>query len=268
MNTSTFKDKFIKTNFGKIHLLDNGIRSKNLILIFPPGFQDARFVKTLRLNSAIKSSRLIAISYPSRYKSERINSYDYLGRLVEACFEILEKLDLNKYSSIRFVGFSFGTMIITRLFQEKLTNLKTKNIKIILITPGEYFSKLKRKFLINMFKPAIHNLGYAKFLKKILTYKSEIFDKNQFHDDRLSDICEQWISTLRYKINLTKKINYKTTTFSASKDSIIDPKSNDKLKSVYQNLEIKCFKGDHIFNYKNSKQYKGIKKELINEIIN
>ncbi len=255
-----YQDKFIKTNKISIHYLDNNANSENLVVIFPPGIQDARFINELNLNN---KERIICLSYPSRYKSSILNENNSIEVIAKYCTDFLRiYLKENRISHIKLVGFSFGSAVAMKLIENNFIHVD----KIVLVNTGEFFNKNTKQILRYIFIPALNNYYYAKVLKLILCKFLKVFKEEYFPDDRLLEINEQWISTLDYKIDIAKTVQIPTTIFIGTNDTVIDSKSKEKINKKFTKLQTILYYGKHILNYEFSKDYSKIYNQLEAEL--
>lgn len=74
---------------------------------------------------------------------------------------------------------------------------------------------------------------------------------------------KQWLITLDYRIDTSTKISIPTNIFIGIKDNVINSRSLSKLDSIHRDLTVKRYEGKHIFNYKDSVEYKQIKTDII-----
>lgn len=256
-----FYEKFLKVRNHLIHFLDNNINSTNLIVIFPPGIQDARFVKELNL---VTNARVICLTFPSRYKSSVLSDSNSIEKIAEFC-SIFLNIYSRKYKikQMKLVGFSFGSAVVTRIVEKySISNIE----KIVFVNPGEFFNENVKCILKILFSPALKNHFYAKVLKFILTKLLRVFNPEYFPDDRLFKINSQWISTLDYRISDGKNIQLPTTIFIGNNDKIINYESIDKIIRKFKNLSTIQYSGKHILSYSNSQEYSNIKNQLNAEL--
>ena len=256
-----YTEKFLTINGNVVHYLDNDSQSSNLIVIFPPGIQDARFVQELEL---ISLERIICLSYSSRYKSSILNEFNSLENIANICVNFLKiYLKENDIQNVKLVGFSFGTAVITKIVDKQLEfNISD----IILINAGEFFNKFVNFLLKLVFFPALRSNRYAKFLKFVLTKLTKIFNPEYFPDNRLIQINEQWISTLDHMVDTKRKVSIHSVFMDANFDKVIANKSLNKLKTKFKDAEFIDYQGNHIFSYKNSLDYLKIREILHNKL--
>jgi len=276
-----------------IHYLDNCVASDKLVVIFPPGIEDARFVMKIDIETQLKNHRIISITYPSRYKSTHISGEDTIDRMNCNIVEVLEEIMLEvQPKKVVLVGFSFGTMIVTRLLQKYAVRLskRAEDIKVILVNPGEFFPPRIKKLLLFLFKPAYKSEAYRKILKFALVNVAHVFSEDSFPVHRLGDINEQWNATLKYKVVVGTKaetpslqndgladksgvsvkntdILNKTKTFIGKNDRIIDKNSIEKIKNVYKNISLEYYDGGHIVSYGKSKDFTKIKGRILDSVL-
>ncbi len=257
-----YTDKFYKHSQGEFHYLDNGKDSNNLVVIFPPGIYDARFVKDLDLKI---DSRMICLSYPSRYKSSVLNTGNDVNNISLITSDLLtDFLRSNNFKSVTFLGFSYGTAIISKVC-ELLPSLE-KIDKVVLVNPGEFFTKTQKNLLRKIFKPATYSKFYSNILKLLVTNILRAFEGMYFPKTRLGMINQQWLSILDYNIDLESIITKPTVIIKASKDHIIDPKSIEKVLSKYPNNSVKVYEGNHISKYNPNTDYRLIKDWIFDEL--
>lgn len=174
-----FKDSYYQGSI-KLHYLDNLNSSKEFLIIFPPGAQDARFVYELNLPNTL-SKRIISISYPSRYRSDNLYEKTNLVSIVNILIEFLEFISTaHKPSSITILGCSFGTMIATKIIQKQYYDNNKMIKRLIFINPGEFFPKLINRILYYSFLPANYISLYAKFLRLLVTDLLRVHKKTKF----------------------------------------------------------------------------------------
>lgn len=241
--SKSFRDSYFSVGDKKIHYLDNLVNSDSLLIVFPPGYFDARFVKNL--HSLIPEEiRVISITYPSRYKSSRLfenNTLEEIASLIHAPIKELAE----RFKNVYIISFSFGTAISTLVASKKIPNLKEN----FLINAGEFFPVKLKNLLIKMFLPAINHKRLVRFYKYVLCDLIKLFPKHFFSGDHAYGLLEQWIDILKYKIpKLT--INYKTTILEGNRDIIINRDSINKLRKIYLNCKIIYYPGSHL-NYLN-----------------
>jgi pimeloyl-ACP methyl ester carboxylesterase len=259
-----FAGKIYKVGEIDVHVYDNGVASDDLIIIFPPGIDDGRFVNILGLEDVFNEKRVIAITYPSRRKSARLEGFDSIYNINLIMREVLVQIFSEKsYTKIYLAGFSFGSMVLTRLLQQGWNIMPDDvEIKLILVNAGEFIGGLKKKIIKVALTPTLKNKRYARFWKYSALGLFKNFDPLDFPDDRLQDIGEQMIDILDYRIDTEKQIQYKTYILLGSKDGIIDKLSLDKLDRVYTDDEYVIYDGGHIQSYGDSKEYKLIEADL------
>ena len=260
----SFHSRIFKVGEIDLHVYDNGVDADNLIVIFPPGIDDGRFVNILDLKDVFEDKRVIAITYPSRRKSARLEGFDSIYNINLILREVIIQILREKsYKKIYLAGFSFGSMTLTRLLQQGWNILPTDSeIKLVLVNAGEFFGGLRKKIIKIALRPALKHKRYAQFWKYSALGLFKSFDPLDFPDDRLQDIGEQMIDILDYNIDTEKQIPFKTYILLGSKDGIIDKASLDKLDQVYTDDEYVIYDGGHIQSYGDSKEYKLIEEDL------
>ena len=233
--------------------MDNNVRSKVIYLIFPPGANDARFVHQLKPLLESISHRIISISYPSRFKSSRIHGFDSIDTIAEYVYKFLKKLLINSdHLDIRIMAFSFGTAVVTRLFQnhsEIQTRFPHSNYKLLLVNAGEFFGEKATYIFKSLFEPALNNKKYLRILRYFVTTFFKFLPRKLYPNSRLLDLNEQWLSTVGYRINMKYKIDIPATVILGTRDLVITPESKEKIKNIFTDSELLFYPGDHIYDY-------------------
>lgn len=250
--TVKFYSKLIKFRGGKIHFLDNKAQSSNLYIIFPPGATDARFIYQIRSIFTKSNARIISISYPSRFKSSRIEGFDSIDSISEYLYKFLKKLLYSSSNySINIMAFSFGTAVVTRLLQNHSELFKPDTpVRIVLVNGGEFFGEKASEIFKRLFEPALNNSKYLKILRLIITTVFKFLPRRLYPNHRLLDLNEQWLSTIGYRINLKYSIEYPVVVIRGTRDIVITPESKDKLLKIYPNSTVVYYPGDHIYDYR------------------
>jgi len=235
----------------KIAFTDNEVKSKKLLIIFPPGICTASVVYEIGETFETQDYRIIALSYPSRGKSARLKTFDSFEKIVDIIYPLIRDFH-DQFNEIYFVGISFGTAVAT-IITQKYFNGDDK-IKIILINGGEYINQPLKFIFDILFIPALISNKYAQLMYRLLRFvvkaihfpRAKDVNRKNFPVSRLRDIDEQWISTLNYKIDTTKPIYNKINFIIGSHDLIIKKDSINKLISICENKKIYIYEGKHI----------------------
>ncbi|MEI7578803.1 MAG: hypothetical protein WCJ58_02055 [bacterium] len=244
-----YQEKFFKTSAGnKIQYFDNENKpAKPLLIFFSPGFQNGQFIVRFDPRNDLKEFHNISITYPSRDNSEVIEDNSVIN-LVVMLFELIQKIQkANPKKQIYLVGFSFGTMLITKMLQLHQTELA--EMQIILVSPGEFIPTLRNYFLQIVLFPTRFYFSYIRFVRWIFCRVLGIFQKYQFPDERLEALNQQLLAALRYKIDRTILISNKTLIIVADRDQAIKRKSLVKIKEVFPKHYIRSYSGKHLIKY-------------------
>jgi surfactin synthase thioesterase subunit len=260
-----YTDNYVEVEGINIHYLENNSESDLAIFIFPPGIHDGRFIFELGFKPEVEDKyRIFSISYPSRYKSSPLENYNSIEKMSELVYEAIGKLLIEKkIKKIIFIGFSFGSSIITRILQKHNISILEE---VIFINPGEFFSTKVKRIFKKIFIPANRSLRYSIFLRFLITKVFRIFHYDYFPTDRLTHINQQWISTLDYRIDPNTKVATNLFLIAGSKDAIISRLSLTKLGKLFKNTQEYMYNGGHILNYGKSKSYKEIKEVIQNRL--
>ncbi len=232
----------LEEDFKFVYWDNENFEAKTLLVYFPSGFENGSDLK--RISGILNPKyRLLAPCYPGRAGTTPLKTFDDFTQIALVLKEWLGNLKI-KQRKIIFWGISFGTAVVTEL----LLLAPEMATKIVLFTPGEFFSEnplknLVRKIFIQAHEDRKLLLGLRSLLHKFYPFNNSRF----FKSDALS-LDEQWLATLDFKIAGNSRINAPTLIILCNPDLIITEESREKVFKLYTNHEVITLEHQHILD--------------------
>ncbi len=213
---------FVST-FGALtyRLVGNGDR---YIVMIPSGAGQAEvFDKfTAKLSRKYK---ILLVDLPGATNIHFVDAH--INTIVLAIKELVESLKINNFA---IIGMSYGGNVALHLVQA----IKAKGL--VLITCGEYFSNWQKKLLKIIFFPALIIKSVRPWYAKIVT-RMKLVDFSQSDAFDYENIMKRWWEIISYTLP-EFKIQREALIFEARHDKIINRKSLEKIKNIFQNRKI------------------------------
>lgn len=242
-------EKYIEIDGLTLHYIDNEVQSSEIVFIFPPGIEDARFIEYFSPDKMY--FRTIAISYPSRYKSDPLGDAEDSSDKI-AVYTSKLVVELSKGAKhLNLVGFSFGTMIITKILQQHYDAVAKPfgdKIEVILVNAGEFFPDNFVPTFKKIFTPLQENEMLRELVRKAVT-KIPFVKDDQLVPENSKNLNAQWLDVLEYRINLEKSVDVSTKIIIGDHDQLIKSGSLEKLAKVFTRASFSFYGGGHIIDY-------------------
>lgn len=226
---SVFSRKVVNINDEKYSYWTNSVVSPRKILVMLPpssatGDYFGKYAATVP-----KDILIVAPDYPGRGLTDGIESFDTVPAISKRIGILLKALLVDNNFDI--IAPSFGGMIGTELARD--SDLKID--KIFLIATGEFFAKDQKFMYRALFYPATISERARSRYVSLLT-GGDLFPN--IDSSNIEDILEQWLTTMDYKIDTTRKSKVLAIIISFNRDNVVQPGSVSKLQKVFINNSV------------------------------